>query len=510
MRKVFATVAIVLMLMPSASSAATLAELEAQRLALMEQLIVLLQARVAELLALRDAQGLVLGVSTSTVSTASTASSSTEVVKKKRKSGGGGGGRSNNVVPPVETPTPVPTTTPTTTPEEDLEPGATIEELQQMILQLSDMVNVLLAEDGKTFGTCEWVTTSEEVNRENLQIQINQLLSVVAALASGSTTANGCPLLDDPDFSLLNARLRFVASDENPDPYYILAMNEEIIEDVHLFDYVIRSEKGVIAPDTLFVRLETSGGSSIADLVSATKLQIGEKQFEGEIYSSDHYAAVYRFAVNGNVTLFEGDEAHVRLLADIVPLVEYEQIKPIMGSVPHELVDMTTASSGTSILTSDELVGSVSGNVHLITTSGVHLEIVDTYADVAEGTPGEFTVEFDVLPIAGNYYVEQSASQGEEVVSGFQYVIENGASDVVAIVDSTADEESSGIFALQDGEIETFTLNTEVQVETEGEYRMCLIGLYYSSNVDGVTNSEFAEAGPFSDFCTNWIVIQPQ
>lgn len=98
------------------------------------------------------------------------------------------GSTTEPTVPPVP---PTSTSTASTT-----EPVPTAEELQLQIDTLVAAINTALAEDNKTLGSCVWLDTSAGTTTEGLQSQIDELLSAIDQIIAGSTTINGCPLLD--------------------------------------------------------------------------------------------------------------------------------------------------------------------------------------------------------------------------------------------------------------------------------------------------------------------------
>lgn len=100
MKKIVIGVLIAVFMFPAFSQAATMQELESQRIVLLKQIIVLLQARVQQLLALQpNTYPQVLGVATSTATT--TSATTAPPIIKKRSGGGGGGGSSRSSQAPL-------------------------------------------------------------------------------------------------------------------------------------------------------------------------------------------------------------------------------------------------------------------------------------------------------------------------------------------------------------------------------------------------------------------------
>ena len=72
---------------------------------------------------------------------------------------------------------------------------------------------------------------------------------------------------------------------------------------------------------------------------------------------------------------------------------------------------------------------------------------------------------------------------------------------------STADESSLGVFEINEGETETFTLYVIVDPATVGQYRVQLVEIKYSTNPNGITDIQNFAFTPPSDFRTDYLTI---
>lgn len=123
-------------------------------------------------------------------------------------------------------------------------------------------------------------------------------------------------------------------------------------------------------------------------------------------------------------------------------------------------------------------------------------------------TIGEFTLEFEITALERNFFITDFASTSA-TTNGVQFTIE-GASGFIstASLSSTADEDTSGVFTVREGETETFTLVVSVDPATTGVYRVSLDEVWFSANTDGVTGSEVFHLTPVTDFRTVYQAIQ--
>lgn len=110
MKKAIISLAFVLVLVPALSLGATQKDLEKQQEQLMQQLIVILKAKIQELTAKKTTVNPTQVVSSSVTTPKVTDTTPAKVIKKKKRSGGGGGGSSSRPIIPV------PDTTAPTTP----------------------------------------------------------------------------------------------------------------------------------------------------------------------------------------------------------------------------------------------------------------------------------------------------------------------------------------------------------------------------------------------------------
>ncbi len=74
--------------------------------------------------------------------------------------------------------------------------GPTIEDLRLIATDLIAQVNTTLTSKGKFVGTCPVMIVNSESTVEELQIQINDLLAVIADLQAGGVAVGDCPVSD--------------------------------------------------------------------------------------------------------------------------------------------------------------------------------------------------------------------------------------------------------------------------------------------------------------------------
>jgi hypothetical protein len=114
-----------------------------------------------------------------------------------------------------------------------------------------------------------------------------------------------------------------------------------------------------------------------------------------------------------------------------------------------------------------------------------------------------------VTAFDGDFYINETASSDASVTAGVEYTVEGSEANPysVSTLSSTADEDTPGVFVVQEGETQTFTLTVTVYPSTTGQYRVGLSGINYTESSDGTAGTELHVPTPSSDFRTNFIVI---
>ncbi len=155
-------------------------------------------------------------------------------------------------------------------------------------------------------------------------------------------------------------------------------------------------------------------------------------------------------------------------------------------------------------------VGTAVGAKHTLLSEGLFAEIVSTDENVesnglTDDSLGVFEVKFDVTAFGGDFYLASTSA-------AVTYQIENSngqevTSTTYSVLSSTANKEANGNYKISEGDTETFTLTTHVQVNTYGYYRLVLDSVEYSDTNSGTVSNISHAVEPVSDFTTNYIFI---
>lgn len=132
-----------------------------------------------------------------------------------------------------------------------------------------------------------------------------------------------------------------------------------------------------------------------------------------------------------------------------------------------------------------------------------------SYSFVTQGsndTTGVFTLEFEVTALEDSYYItDNSAITTSSSTNGINFIVDgSGLANVASTISSTADEDTSGVFTVREGETEEFTLTVTIDPNVSGNYRVTLGEIWFSKSRNGTTAAEKYVPFPSSDFRTDF------
>jgi hypothetical protein len=255
----------------------------------------------------------------------------------------------------------------------------------------------------------------------------------------------------------------------------------------------------------------TVANDNFGDIVSDLALVIDGEEFDDWSYTSGSAATtgtvVVEFDIDGDLTIEAGERIGAELQVEFKALVT--EGATIQGSVTGTNADNIDAE-GADDLSAAQLSGSATGETHTLRTAGliVDLDSVKGTTDTqgTNDTTGIFTIEFDVTAEEGDFYVKQFASTtaiAGVTTGGVGYAVEGpGTPTYSGVLSSTGAEDTPGVFTVNEGETETFTLTVSVDASVTGQHRLTITELIFSENTNGVTGSEVQALTPVSDYRT--------
>ena len=250
----------------------------------------------------------------------------------------------------------------------------------------------------------------------------------------------------------------------------------------------------------------TVSSSTVGTFLSDVRLRIGNDTYD-DVTITDGVTNNMVFEFDNNEFVIDaGDKETVEVEVRFRALALAYEGTTIQGSASSTNID----AEGADDLKANQLSGSATGEVHTMRTSGVNAKSPNTTIKTQgdNSTLGIFTVSFDLTAFENDFYIAENA--GQSATDGVKYTVQ-GPSGFTAttsgVLSSTADEDSSGVFVVREGETETFTLSVTVDTDSSGFHRVALNEIFFTTNSDGVTDVQTNLVNPASDYRTGYLNI---
>jgi len=521
---------------------------EALRVQLIALIKDLLQKRIALLLSTQQSNASlaqVLGVSTTT-----------EVVKKKRRGGGGGGGSSRSKKKPepeVVTPSPAAFTLATGSVEKSattLEPNAghysvsfnavtgdrevVIENVSYRIdgpedAYIEDISAVDITPDTNGLDDDVLLLAAKATTKIELKTVVVtdtdgwhrlELLDITYRIAGATTTETIAfpqateliylaSSIEAPEPVLpYSATLAFTESSNNPEATTIVVDKDTArTNGVEVLAYEIEAEGGDITLYELAATVSYAAGSASSSMDSIfddVYLEIDGEKFRAEEDMSTTTGAtgsdVFTFDIDGDIEIDEDDMVEVMLVVDLKGSDEGDNFPngtQIEAEVDSTNVDATEAEGSDDVT---ELNGTASSETHTLVAEGIVVPAdsfeyeVDT---IDEGRVGVFDITIDVTAVEDTFYLDT-----DDVATWF--TVEGGTGTTTVVVDSSADDDTDGIYEISEGSTESFTFTVIVDPAAAGSFRVVLDEVEYSTDETGVAAATTYTLSPASDYRTGY------
>lgn len=304
--------------------------------------------------------------------------------------------------------------------------------------------------------------------------------------------------------------LHFSLGANNPEATTILVDEDDSTDGVTVLEYTVSAQGGDIELDNLWVNLQTET-ANLEDVIDDVSIYIDGAEFNSESAVTTSTSVDFQFAVAGDVVVYEGESVTVEVVVDFKPqLGNYASYgETVRAQVTEELVGETLAYGIDEQVSSEYLTGDAIGGVHSLLSGGIIIPVdsIDTQADTLgeNDTIGEFTIEFEVTAVEDDFYITDNTALVENnPTDGVGFLIEGGEAVISSVLTSTADEDTSGVYTIQEGETETFTLTVTIDPTSAGNYRVTLAEVWYSAINNGITSAETYIPNPASDYRTSF------
>jgi hypothetical protein len=325
-----------------------------------------------------------------------------------------------------------------------------------------------------------------------------------------------------------NEELNISLASSNPDTTDIIVDTDSDTDGVTIMIADIEAEDNDIELNRVVVRVDTS--ATTADVVDDIRVVIDGQSFDAESFdntdgldegyseTNGNTSVWYLFDIDGDVVIDEDDEVEMEVVVDFNDTDEIPNLNYVNGTI------ISASVSGTELTYWDaegaddlehsapnQFSGSANGEEHLLVAEGIILPLdgVETSTDTQgdNDQTGIFTIEFEVTAVEDDFYITDLVSASTSAVEGVAYKVDgpSGATSTTSgVLSSTADEDTDGVFTVQEGETETFTMTVTVDTNTTGQHRITLTEVNFSADEDGVSSPEVYVPTPAQDFRTSF------
>lgn len=362
-----------------------------------------------------------------------------------------------------------------------------------------------------------------------------------------ATTEDSAPVTDDTStFEIQTAgtdeELGISLSSSNPDATDVVVDTDTDTNDVTILVADLEANDNDIELNRVVVKVDVANGYSTttaATVLDDIRLVIDGQTFDAEAvgteddynagadddtpstatgiaegfseFASSSQASVwYLFDIDGDVVIDEDSEVAMEVIVDINDTddaARYPNGTTVKASVASTETNEWTAE-GADDLGNSQFDGSAVGDEMTLVAEGIVVPVDGFSSEVktlgTNDTTGEFTLEFEVKAIEGDFYITDNATDAASTTldDGIGYTVTGGTATVTASLTSTADEDTSGVFTVREGETETFTLVVTVDPVSTGVFRVELDEVYFSASANGTTATEVYLPTPEQDFRT--------
>jgi hypothetical protein len=270
-----------------------------------------------------------------------------------------------------------------------------------------------------------------------------------------------------------------------------------------VFAFDVEAEESDIEFDSVQITIDTSYKTS--DMISDLILEIDGEEFDDWEYVTGTAASTTRvveFDINGDFTLDADSEVTAVLKAEFKAAnISGSYSATTTNTIEASIADEAIDAEGADDVLSD---GTATGEEHNLSVAGIIVP-KSGFSDKGstsnndENTSRDYTFSFQVSAFEEDFYVATSSIA--------VFVEGAGTSTSSFTVDSTGDEDIDGVFTVEEGQTETFTVTVTISdVGTSGQYRVGLDSVQYTESSNGLSSRETKDVND-SDFRTAYKTV---
>lgn len=313
-----------------------------------------------------------------------------------------------------------------------------------------------------------------------------------------------------------DTEFKISSHEDNPEAGIVVASNTGTTDDVVLLkgEIEIEGESDVVIKDLPITFSPTSSNMNV--IVSSIKLVIDGKEYSESVPSIAAAASASITFDNLDLTIDAGDTVTFEVIAEIADTDDFTAGATVTASLTStNRAAMDVENEQGDNLTAGERSGTASGEALEFRANGIAVTFVSateakSASDTDNGDTGTFTIKYKLTAIGDDVYVSTTVSTSGAKNNLYAVDISGTASTTdssAVLVNNTDSTVTSGLYLIQEGESETFTLTVlRNGSSTDGLYRAALTSIKWDDEA-GDTTPDNNYTTNLDDFKTDYLSL---
>jgi hypothetical protein len=286
-------------------------------------------------------------------------------------------------------------------------------------------------------------------------------------IGTNGTLGDGVPMNFVSFSTAADTELKLSTVSSNPEAGIVVASNTGTTDDVVLLKGKMKldGDSDVLLDEFPVTFSPTSSNFNV--IASSIKLMIGNEEYSESVPSIAAAASATVTFDNLDYTIEAGDTVEFQVLAEIADTDDFTAGATVTASVTStNRANLDVENEEGDQLAEGEKSGTVSGEALEFRANGITVSLVSTTAtksasDSNDADTATFTIKFKVTAVGDDVYVATTASTAG-AMNNLYAVDYSGTATVTdvsgVLVNNTDTTVTSGLYLIEEGESETFTL----------------------------------------------------
>lgn len=335
-------------------------------------------------------------------------------------------------------------------------------------------------------------------------------------IGTNGTLGDGVPMNFVSFSTAADTELKLSTVSSNPEAGIVVASNTGTTDDVVLLKGKMKldGDSDVLLDEFPVTFSPTSSNFNV--IASSIKLMIGNEEYSESVPSIAAAASATVTFDNLDYTIEAGDTVEFQVLAEIADTDDFTAGATVTASVTStNRANLDVENEEGDQLAEGEKSGTVSGEALEFRANGITVALVSTTAtksasDTNDADTATFTIKFKVTAVGDDVYVATTASTAG-AMNNLYAVDYSGTATVTdvsgVLVNNTDTTVTSGLYLIEEGESETFTLTVLRNGSANDDlFRAALTSLKWDDEA-GDTTPDNNYTTNLDDFKTDYVSL---